>query len=69
MTEACGMNPKDPLTVQLFYKSGMNVTINPNIIIKRLMVCPPQEYSGLISILGEICQSIPTKQPIFYPTL
>ncbi|EAY10784.1 hypothetical protein TVAG_121880 [Trichomonas vaginalis G3] len=66
LSQASSLDPDDPETIALFYRSGMDAKIHPSTIINRLMTCEPQEYTRYISALGELCQGSSSKDSIFY---
>ena len=66
MTSACELDVEDPLTIQLFYRSGMDAEIHPQVIVNYIMSCSPKKYSRYISVLAEICISLNERIPIFY---
>lgn len=66
LADACHLDPLDPETIALFYRSGMDTSIHPSILINHLMTCQPQEYTRYISCIGELCQGSEQKDSLFY---
>ena len=69
LADHCGFNKKDPSTIKLFYRSGMETSFNPSVLLNKLSTCAPQEFPSIMSIIGEFLQSSNNCIQLFYSIL